>query len=113
MSKWTIGLVAFVAIAAIMGQPSEEEKAENKKYGFHCMSQWDGSHPGLVHIVKKNLRDPDSFQHIETRSSPVENGKNKIRMEYRARNGFGGMNVSYAYGVINNENCKLVEWRFS
>ena len=31
-------------------------------------------------------------------------------MTYRARNGFGGMNVERARAVIRNSDCKLLGW---
>lgn len=115
-----------VAIIAVLGSllfmcsvPDEEEVAEraakeeekarkaaaDKIQGFHCLSGWDGSHRGLVRQVKARLRDPDSFEHIETRIAKVENGTHAIFMTYHARNGFGGMNVEKAVGAVDHDTC--------
>jgi len=83
----------------------QAEAQEERRKGFHCLSKWDGSHREFKQAVTKNLRDPDSFEHIETRVTPVKDGKHRIIMEYRARNGFGGMVVGQATGAYANSDC--------
>src|SRR5438067_1109193 len=86
---------------------ADQAKAEqDRKQGLHCLSGWDGSNRSLVDQVKRQLREPDSFEHIETDIQPEVNGKHSITMEYRARNGFGGMNVATAEGVVDHETCE-------
>lgn len=85
------------------------EEAENNRKGFHCLSAWDGSHRGFSRIVTNQLRDPDSFEHIETLVGPVNlEGFHSIIMKYRARNGFGGMNIEQAFGTFDNASCDAV-----
>jgi hypothetical protein len=87
---------------------AEREEAEERRKGFHCLSGWDGSNRSLVAAVKRQLRDPDSFEHDETRIAPVlpsSEGKHPISMRYRARNGFGGMNVETAVGYVDPRTC--------
>lgn len=80
--------------------------AEKKRKGFHCLSGWDGSHRGVKKYVEKRMRDPDSFEHIETRIAPVsERGDHTLIMKYRSRNGFGGMTVGMATAKIQNDDC--------
>lgn len=82
------------------------EAAETKRKGFHCLSAWDGSHANFKREVKSMMREPDSFEHISTRVTPVSDaGTHTVLMEYRARNGFGGMNVGTARGVYKNLDC--------
>jgi hypothetical protein len=94
----------------------EQEKVEReakiaaeeirKRKGFHCLSSWDGSHRSVNKYVEKNLRDPDSFDHIETRITPVNNnGEHKLIMKYRARNGFGGLTTGITVATIQNSDC--------
>jgi len=81
--------------------------AEERSKGFHCLSSWDGSHRDFRDAVKSMMRAPDSFEHIETRVTPVANdGTHTILMEYRAQNGFGGMNVATAVGTYRNSDCR-------
>ena len=83
---------------------------ETSKKGFDCLSGWDGSHRGLVNYVRQRLRNPSSFEHIETSITPVDKkGHHLVVMKYRAENGFGGMNVEAVPAVINHEICDLVE----
>lgn len=85
-----------------------EQKAADKEAGFHCLSGIDGNHRGLSSLVKENLREPESFEHIETRIGPKdENGEHVVKMKYRGRNGFGGMNVESIIAVISNETCEI------
>lgn len=86
-----------------------KERADNKRKGFHCLSGWDGSHSGFVEEVKARLRDPDSFEHIETRVTPVApNGKHRIVMTFRSRNGFGGVVPGRAIGSFRSLGCSAV-----
>jgi hypothetical protein len=84
------------------------EAASDRWRGFHCLSGWDGSNASLIQQVKAQLREPSSFEHVETRITPAVNGKHDILMEYRARNGFGGMNVAAAIGTVNQDTCTAV-----
>ena len=79
---------------------------EKQKQGFHCLSGWDGSHLGVERWIKKNLRDPDSYQHIETRISPVKDGKHSMITQYRAKNGFGGYVVEAVLVNVDNQSCQ-------
>ncbi len=79
--------------------------ASRKKAGFHCLSGWSGAHSGVVAVIKKGLNDPGSFEHDETRVSPVKNGRHQFHMRYRAKNGFGALVVGNATGSYANENC--------
>ena len=55
------------------------------------------------------MREPDSFEHIETRITPInEKGKHTLTMRYRARNGFGGMTDGVAIATINNAGCSAM-----
>lgn len=80
--------------------------AKEREFGHHCLSGWDGVHPDFERQVVEQLRDPDSYETIETRTTKTKDGKNGIIMRYRARNGFGGMNMTEAVGVIDNDTCK-------
>jgi uncharacterized protein (DUF736 family) len=81
-------------------------KADDNRKGFHCLSGWDGSHRATVNYVKKNLRDPESYQHIETRITPVDkDGNHTLVMQYRAKNGFGGYVPGSVLVTVKNSDC--------
>ncbi|QRF66357.1 hypothetical protein [Ponticoccus alexandrii] len=88
-------------------EAEEAAKAEADRIaGFHCLSRWDGSHRDFRNAVRDAMRDPDSFEVISTRVTPVaEDGTHVLMMEYRARNGFGGMNVASAIATMQNADC--------
>jgi hypothetical protein len=85
-----------------------EEDAAKRQTGFHCLSSWDGSHRELVDALKSTLREPDSFEHVETRITPVnEKGFHVLMMNYRARNGFGGMNIGRLAATVKSSDCSF------
>lgn len=86
----------------------QEEFNKNRKENIEKQfSGWDGSHPKLSRMIKENCRNPDSYEHIETRFR--DNGNSiYVITKYRAQNGFGGMtigtvsaNVDFKGNVIN------------
>ena len=108
----TLAAIFFAIIAVVIlsrcddpktsEQIAEEKRqiAEKKRKGFHCLSAWDGSHRQFVNLVKNRMNDPDSFEHVETRVTPVQSdtGKHVIIMEFRGRNAFGGLVKNRAIG---------------
>ena len=87
------------------------EEVEKKRKGFHCLSPWDGSHRDLVEQLKRQLNDPSSFEHAETRVTPVdENGEHRLVMEYRARNAFGTLILQRLSATYRNSDCEVVTW---
>jgi uncharacterized membrane protein len=86
-----------------------EKAAKERRLGFHCLSPWDGSHAEFELAVRNQLREPGSFEHMETRVAPIDSdGRNTIIMTFRARNGFGGMNINQAMGSFSNATCGSV-----
>ena len=87
---------------------AEDAEIMNRIKGLHCLSRWDGSNVSLVSFVKSGLRDPDSFEHVDTLITPKsdETGMHGITMSYRARNGIGGMNLSRAIGEVDPNTCE-------
>ena len=56
-------------------------------------SEWDGSNVALVDLVKQNLNDPKSFEHVDT-SYIRQNDDLLITMQYRANNIYGAKVLS-------------------
>lgn len=83
-----------------------KENAENRRKGFHCLSVLDGSNIAVVEAVKRSLRNPSSFEHIETTITPVDKkGVHHLMMSYRAQNGFGGMTVGRVLARVDPTTC--------
>ena len=86
---------------------THQEKAAKQKAGFHCLSDWDGSHRAVVRFAQQRLRDPDSFDHVETRITSVDaSGEHQLVMRYRAKNAFGGVTLGFVAATIENQGCK-------
>jgi len=99
----------YIAVNYMLGGPADSVSDPQSA----CLSRSDGSMPQLVQSVRQNLREPDSFQLIQTIAKPVgDDGVQHIWMSFRARNGFGGVNVSAATGVVDHPSCTLLNWRF-
>ncbi len=83
------------------------KEAEDKQNGFRCLSRWSGTHDGFKAAVKERMRNPKSFEHISTKITKNTGGEHLIFMEYRAENGFGGMSVEQATGIVKNADCSF------
>jgi hypothetical protein len=63
-----------------------EERAKMERLKAHF--NYDGSHKGLVKLVKDNMHNPKSFEHVETKYLEKDE-KILLWMTYRGTNGFG------------------------
>jgi hypothetical protein len=108
-----IGLVLAIGMCSGGSSETPEEAkqreaktAEDRRTGMHCLSGWDGSNASFTDQVKARLREPDSFEHVETRITPVDkSGNHTVMMQYRAKNGFGGTNNPTAIGTVRQSDC--------
>ena len=66
------------------GSPTREELVKSQ------FSRWDGSHAALVKVVKDAMKDPSSFEHLET-SFRDEGRYAYVVMKYRGVNSFGAV----------------------
>lgn len=85
---------------------AEQIRQDEISRGF---SAWDGSHVQLERYIKKNLKDPDSYEHIETRYGD-QGDYLLVSTSYRARNSFGGMVVGkvIAKAAIDGQLIEIV-----
>ena len=100
--------VLFLVFSVCSGESEEEraERLEDRRKGFHCLSDWDGNHDGLEALVRPLLQDPGSMQTYETLIGPVRDGKHQITMNFGARNAFGGMVRHTAKGEVDHKTCE-------
>ncbi len=64
------------------------------------IDQKTGAVPQLEALVRSKMRDPDSFK-VVSWSTAQNCGTYTIFITYRARNGFGGMNVESAKYIVD------------
>ncbi len=119
--KSSNGLFAFIffliAIVVIL-VPADEPPAKTPKQiileSIETNRSYNGAYIPLQNFVKKNLKDPKSYEHIKTetyyRYDKEGNLTNTItvNMEYRAKNSFGGYVVEVVSAVADL-NGNLVE----
>lgn len=83
----------FCSCVSSCGSHKEKQNVETKsefelKWGKH-FSAWDGSCKSLVKTVKKNMNNPRSFEHVQTKIVESDNFL-VITMTFRGENTFGG-----------------------
>jgi len=71
------------------------------------IEKWMTGSKGLIlefeYAVKKNMRDPDSFEHIET-SYNNKGVDARVKMKYRGKNKLGIIVLTEANGILDTEN---------
>ena len=64
-------------------------------------SKYDGSCISFKSFIKENLKDPSSFEHVETRYNDNNDGTVIVYMKYRAKNSFGAIVTEIAKCTLN------------
>jgi len=84
-------------------QAAEDAKEVSKRGKKPIPSEWDALTPEVNEYMKANLKDYDSCKIVEC-SAVVPYGEDSWaqRVKYRARNGFGGMNLENQVFVIKD-----------
>ena len=70
-------------------------------------SSWDGSHIQFAKLVKSNMHDPGSFEHVETKYWTMSNHI-IVNMKFRGKNTYGALVLNYAKAKCDKEG-KLIE----
>ena len=98
----------FIACTGIVNQkPKELTASEKKAEALKITDEWfpSTSHFTCDRVLKEQLKDPDSYRRsgdfIITKSTDTTK---TIIWKFRAKNGFGGYNVSAAACDITKEN---------
>ncbi|MBY6963887.1 hypothetical protein HYH87_18280, partial [Clostridium botulinum] len=88
--------------AKLKAQKKEaDEKAKFDEWVKRQFSGWDGSHRGLVKLVKENMNDAKSFEHMETKYSVDGRNGIKIYMKFRGANAFGAKVINTVEAYAN------------
>ncbi len=89
---------------------SKSTPKTNEERVSELQSGYDGSIRSVVKFVKNSMNDPDSFEHVETRTGFYEKESFIVSMKYRGKNPFGGvitkyidLKVDYSGNVISVE----------
>ncbi len=82
-------LGAIVRFSQTGSLATPKAPASSTPTGF---SDWDGSHVELVKLVKKNLHDPESFEHVHTQFWDMKTHF-VVLMNYRTKNALGALQL--------------------
>lgn len=66
-----------------------------KDKALATLSGYDGSLRSLVVLIKENMNDPSSFEHVETRIGDYQPKDFAASMKYRGKNAFGAVITKY------------------
>lgn len=84
--------------------PEEIRRNEISK----CFSVWNGSHIKLRELVKSNMNDPNSFEHVETLYSDYGDTL-IVSMRYRGKNRFGGVVPGFIKVRTLTKTCDVIQ----
>lgn len=87
---FAVGIVALITSMLLVSFQNNPELNDPKVAAKAQFSSWDGSHMGLTRLVKANMKDPDSYEHIDTQYR-VMDSVILIVMRFRGKNSFGGL----------------------
>lgn len=97
-----------LATQKIIDDKKKANEEKKKNFEENCLSAYDGAHTKFKDLIKENVNDPSSFEHIETRYL-LKDGYALIIMSFRAKNGFGGLIKSSYSAKIRLSDCSIIE----
>lgn len=93
---------ADVREAKLLAQAAENaRKAARQAKLEKQFSAWDGSHPTVERLVKASMKNPSSYEHVETRYIDLDPGM-RVTTTVRGTNSFGGVVPSIFIAVVDD-----------
>lgn len=88
------GLMIVIIMLAVSlannSDPTKNEPPTQQQLIERQFNPWNGSHIDLTRRIKKDMNDPDSFEHVET-TFRRENGNIIVYEKFRGTNKFGAV----------------------
>lgn len=120
----------FVVVPKLIQDDREQTRLDSyNSWVSNQFSGWDGSHKELAALIKKNLNDEKSFEHIETtyqiiysedkktevnkvlksanKSERVEIGDLFVSIQFSAKNAFNATIKNTAFGIVSFANNSI------
>ena len=97
---WFLGIVVCVSVFGVIIDTLRDTPKKTR------LDEWfdDYSLSDCENNVKSRLRDPDSYRKIQMLlPTNVSDDEKILRWDFRAKNGFGGYNVSTAECIVKKE----------
>ena len=115
MAQWILCSLALAVLLLACGL-SEEERAEARRQGQHCLNLGGDTNDSFYAKVYSSLVDPNSLKEERTVIGPVIDGQHRIKMDFSARNDVGGVVRGTAIGWVDHETCmaslESIRWTF-
>lgn len=92
----------------LVAKQQEEYDKRAKEFEDNCFSSWDGSHVKLKQLIRENLNDPDSFEHVETKYR-LQKDYAVVTMKFRGSNAFGAIVLNQVTAKISLKDCIVLE----
>lgn len=89
----------------VSDQPQKAEAVADEPEQRSCFSSLGGEARSFSRLVRDRLRNPSSFEHVQTQSTPGTAGVMIATMKYRATNGFGAVDTAIATGEVRLSDC--------
>jgi len=104
------GVTSIAALACTDSTQSEQDAVQDREWGHHCLSPWDGNHDGFEDQIRALLNDPGSMKTHNTTTSRLiaGSGTHHINMDYSAKNAFGGRVRTTATGYLDPDTCEVI-----
>ena len=105
------GVVIFGVVGNLKGSPKKPvpavAKAPEKPRDPRnkCQSGPNGEIYAASARVRQQMRNPPSFEHVDSRWGEVQGGVFPVTMTYRATNGFGGVDTAVAKVEVRLFDC--------
>ena len=101
----TVSETGVRKIAESREQPPLEQRV------VRCLNPWDGNHDGFEDQIRPLLNDEDSMETLRTYwldgATPNASDEIYLAMEYQARNLYGGIVKTIAWGLLNLRTCRI------
>lgn len=101
--------LAVIVAAAMIGdsKPKTTTRSQQIESQF---SAWDGSNRAMNQHIKNSMKNPDSFEHVET--AHVDKGAFvRVYTKFRGTNGFGGVVTQQAWADMSPDG-RILEFGF-
>lgn len=96
---WKIAITIFIFTTYIIGANTDPNSISTPIEN----SEWDGSVAQVKQYLKRNLKDPDSYEGIEWSKVTKVGNQYKVRHKYRAKNSFGGYVIEEFIFTLNED----------
>lgn len=108
---WIAVVIGVVYIVTKNRNQVERVPTYREKIESH-LSTWDGSHPAIEAYIKKNMNDPESYEHVKTTFFvPQDTNQKQIvfKTTFRGKNAFGAVILNTVAAKCDIETGQLVE----